>query len=401
MSWQATAPRFPTFGSMPRAGRTLPLSRHGSPAPFSDGAKALIAAADRLDDRPLWVPLWGGANTLAQALVQVRATRSPAALTAFVAKLRVYSISDQDDAGPWIRREFPGLFYIVKPSSPDGSEYASATWTGIAGDRFYRNGEGADFTTVTNEWLDAKIRSKGPLGARYPRYMFIMEGDTPSILGLIPNGLQSGDHPNWGGWGGRYILRTPYGETRPIWSQGGDAFPRVTSADDVDGHVSDQASIWRWRTAFQHDFAARMDWAVKPFRDANHPPVAIVNGDQGIEPIRIDAVVGQPIALDASASRDPDGNRLRFEWLDYAEAGFGDKLPLGAITVGQPYSVRPEVVATATCRPQWLGSPSCKEGAAHLVLAVTDDGMPSLTRYRRVIVTIRSASTGVAPNKQP
>ncbi len=151
---------------------------------LSDGAKALIAAADKADGRPLWVSLWGGANTLAQALIHVRATRNAEALKAFVSKLRVYSISDQDDAGPWIRREFPELFYIVKPSPPDGAEYASATWTGISGDRFYRNGHGADFTTVTNEWLDANIRSKGPLGKAYPKYMFIMEGDTPAFLGL-------------------------------------------------------------------------------------------------------------------------------------------------------------------------------------------------------------------------
>jgi len=42
-----------------------------------------------------------------------------------VAKLRVYSISDQDDAGPWMRREFPGLHYIGLPSTPDGDQYYS------------------------------------------------------------------------------------------------------------------------------------------------------------------------------------------------------------------------------------------------------------------------------------
>ena len=73
----------------------------------------IISAADRADPRPLWVPAWGGTNTLAQALLHVRATRTPAQLDAFVSKLRVYTISDQDDAGPWIRREFPTLHYIA------------------------------------------------------------------------------------------------------------------------------------------------------------------------------------------------------------------------------------------------------------------------------------------------
>jgi hypothetical protein len=357
-------------------------------APLSDGAKALIAAADRPDPRPLWVPVWGGANTLAQALAHVRASRSPEELARFVAKLRVYSISDQDDAGPWIRREFPGLFYIVKPSPPDSAEYGTATWTGIAGDVFYRNGKGADFTTVTNEWLDTHIRSKGPLGKRYPEYLYIMEGDTPSFLGLIPNGLQTGEHPNWGGWGGRYILRTPYGETRPIWTQGGDPAPRVDSRDAIDGYVSDQATIWRWRSAFQHDFAARMDWTIKPYRAANHPPVVRVNGTGGSEPLRMEASVGQTVHLDASATTDPDGNGLTYRWFHYAEAGFGDK-PLGAVTIAEPEAARTSVTPTAPCRPPWRGEARCSEGVAHLILAVTDDGSPALTRYRRIILTIR------------
>ncbi len=103
-------------------------------------------------------------------------------------KLRVSSISDQDDAGPWIRREFPQLFYIVTPSNPDGGNYAYATWTGISGDLYYRNGGGADTSVATNARLDAHIRSQGALGKLYPRFAFILEGDTPSFLNLIDKG---------------------------------------------------------------------------------------------------------------------------------------------------------------------------------------------------------------------
>ena len=121
----------------------------------SPGAELIIRAADRADPRPLWVTAWGGANTLAQALTQVRATRTPAELERFVSKLRVYAISDQDDAGPWLRREFPTLHFINIPSTQDGAEYYLATWTGISGDRFYRNAPGADFTTFSDAWIDA------------------------------------------------------------------------------------------------------------------------------------------------------------------------------------------------------------------------------------------------------
>ena len=67
---------------------------------MSEGAQAIIRSGDRIDPRPLWISVWGGVNTLAQALLSVRATRTPADLEAFISKLRVYSISDQDDAGP-------------------------------------------------------------------------------------------------------------------------------------------------------------------------------------------------------------------------------------------------------------------------------------------------------------
>ena len=142
-----------------------------------------------------------------------------------VSKLRVYAISDQDDAGPWIRREFPGLRYVATPSTQDGEEYYFATWTGISGDRFYRNAPGADFTTFTDEWVNANVRSKGPLGALYPFPCCIHEGDTPTFLGLIDNGLASAMSPAYGGWGGRYVWRQPSGETRPFWTQGGDSYP--------------------------------------------------------------------------------------------------------------------------------------------------------------------------------
>ena len=153
-----------------------------------------------------------------------------------------------------------------------------ATWTGISGDRFYRNADGADFTTFTDDWVNANIRSKGPLGKVYITPCCIHEGDTPSFLGLINNGLASAMSPAYGGWGGRYVWRQYYGESRPSWTQGGDAYPGKDSSRDtvigVDGkpHTSDQATIWRWRTAFQHDFAARMDWTRERRRTRESQP---------------------------------------------------------------------------------------------------------------------------------
>ena len=104
-------PGFPSADSLKAVVVVGPARlRHGGRGArqMSAGAELIIQAAEKADARPLWVLAWGGTNTLAQALLQARATKTPAELDALVAKLRVYSISDQDDAGPWIRREFPG-----------------------------------------------------------------------------------------------------------------------------------------------------------------------------------------------------------------------------------------------------------------------------------------------------
>ena len=373
----------------------------GKSGKSSEGSKAIVEAVEREDGRPLWICLWGGENTLAQALMDLRAGHNEAEVKQLVGRLRVSAISDQDDAGPWIRKEFPELFWVGMPSTPTSGEYASATWTGISGDAYYRNGEGADFSTVTNEWLEEHIR-KGPLGKLYPRFLFIMEGDTPSYLGLIDNGLNAFRRPDWGGWGGRYVFRQPYGETHEIWTQGGDEFARVTSQDTVAGldgkeHVSDQATIWRWRTAFQNDFAARMGWTHLDFAHASHEPLAVVNGKAGTGPVEMDVTVGQTVVLDAAGSSNPDlpgpdGRGLHYHWFHYAEAGSADG-NLAALTLADAETAQVKVRVDGACRPMWIPGivPCHGSGTAHIILAVTNEGALPVTSYRRVILHVHPA----------
>jgi len=346
------------------------------PGKESEGSRHIIEVVDRPDDRPVWVSVWGGANCLAQALWDVKNTRTEAELDAFVSRLRVYTISDQDDAGRWIRSTFPSLFYIVTPSSVDHREYYHATWTGISGDRHYQNGPMHKFGLVDNPWLEQNIiKGHGPLGALYPKLEYIMEGDTPSFLGLIDNGLGSAVSPSYGGWGGRYVLYQCYGETRPIWTNVSDGRDTVT-ADNGTTCTSAQATIWRWREAYQHDFAARMDWCVADSREkANHNPVAVLAGDKSKAVAHLTVPPGQAVALDASGSYDPDGDRISFRWFVYKEAG------------SYRGNVDIEKYATAVAQlttPRVDGSQTI-----HVILEVKDNGKPSLFSYRRMIVTVQ------------
>jgi hypothetical protein len=341
----------------------------------SEGSRHIIEVVDRPDKRPVWVTVWGGANCLAQALWDVKYTRSAEELEAFVSKLRVYTISDQDNSGRWMRITFPKLFYIVSPSSVDNMEYYKATWTGISGDRLYRNSPMHKFELVDNPWLQENIiEGHGPLGALYPRLKFIMEGDTPSFLGLINNGLGSPVSPAYGGWGGRYILHQSYAETRPIWTNVRGALDTVV-ADDGKAYTSAQATIWRWREAYQHDFAARMDWCVADaFEKANHNPVAGFQGDKSKAVATMRARSGERVNLRAAGTSDPDGDAVSYHWFVYREAGSFR----GDATIENSNSAEAYFVAPQVDEPKTL----------HVILEVKDDGRPSLYSYRRVIVTV-------------
>ena len=340
----------------------------------SPGSELLLKAAGKRDERPLWVCLWGGANTLAQALTDARDRLPRQELEQLVARLRVYAISDQDDAGPWIRREFPGLFYIVDPSQPDYLNFHTATWSGISGDRHYRNGVYYQFNLVDTPWLEANvIHGHGPLGAAYPAPAYIMEGDTPSFLGLINNGLGWTESPAYGGWGGRYNLYRPSGESRAIWTS--NALSRDT-LHHAPGQtfVANTATLMRWRKHFQHDFAARMDWcATDDYAQANHNPIAVANGDTTRAVIRLHANGRRRIPLHAAGSHDPDGDSLSIRWWIYHEAS----------SCKGAFLSRETGEATEVCLPEG----AAPQGDVHIILQLNDNGTPNLYAYRRIILT--------------
>lgn len=366
--------------SLVKAGSSLYGMKGVGEGKDSEGSEWIIKVIDKQDARPLWITAWGGTNTLAQALWKLRKTRSESEMNAIIAKLRVYTISDQDDAGYWIRNNFKNLFYICSPGS-----YLRSTWGAITGPN-----KGANNEIMSNEWIYKNIQTgHGPLGAVYPDISFGNEGDTPSWLGLIPNGLNDMEHPNYGGWGGRYEFYMPeidlnehtfvpvQKETRPFWTNAEDEFKpyvhqkwRAEITQDTVTYKDNLVTLWRWREDFQNDFAARMDWCVKPFNEANHAPVVKLNHKDNIT-----VKSGEQIVLDATPTTDPDGDGLSFLWFPYKEAGtYKGNLRMGVANIPRfPHIKAPEVE-----KPETI----------HFIVAVTDKGMPRLTRYKRVIVTV-------------
>ncbi len=376
----------------PDAGDLLKLVKQGLPeygmlgvgdGKDSEGSDWIIKVLEEDDERPLWISVWGGVNTLAQALDKIRKTKTKAEAEKLIAKLRVYTISDQDDSGIWIRNSFPDLFYIVSP----GDDYGSATWTGI--NSFV---QGIDNEEISNSWLAHNIQQDhGPLGAAYPDVAWGMEGDTPAYLLLIPNGLNEAEHPEWGGWGGRYEMYKPdfnltkkggsdvpiAPETREIWTNAIDNYTPYIQKEygravgrDTATFTGYKETLWRWRDDFQNDFAARMDWCTKPYQEANHPPVPVLEHSE-----QITVKSGEGFGLDASSSYDPDGDNISFLWFNYPEAGSYKEL----IDVGGAENAHGAFIIAPVVE---------KKETAHFILKVTDKGEPRLSRYKRLIVTI-------------
>nr|XP_036578051.1 uncharacterized protein CTRU02_11840 [Colletotrichum truncatum]KAF6785215.1 hypothetical protein CTRU02_11840 [Colletotrichum truncatum] len=329
--------------------------------PPSRGALDLVEKLCEFPN-PLWVVCWGGTNVIAEALQHIRRTKASTDEAALHARLRVYAISDQDDTGEWIRNTFPEVFYIA--SIHGFGAFDMSTWQGIS-----HPISGGDLSKASKEWLRENIQ-KGPLGNVYPTPMHIMEGDTPTFLYLIQNGLGDPEHPSFGSWGGRY---------RAIKVGSAHYADVVDTIVDVHGteRTDQKATIARWRDHFQNDFATRMSWSLEAnFWDASHHPVPIIDGCCGPQVIRRRVQSGDVIVLDASASYDPDSpldnSGLEFQWYQYHEP-----------TINHPIGAQ----ATPRCKLRPLAPPA--EGDS--MLAYNDAGFTNVALGPKVEITVPDA----------
>jgi hypothetical protein len=315
----------------------------------TDGSNLIIAAVDKGDPRPVWVNLWGGGNTLAQALQKVKSTRTQTQVDQFVSKLRVYDVLGQDDAGAWMTKTFPNLFYI---------RFLSVySWQ------------------PSDSWVATNVQSHGPLGAVYPTKKYALEGDTPSFLYEYPNGLTDPDHVDWGSWGGRC---DPAKKAGVRGMTGGASYneaqydPYSMYSDAAEGG----SSISRWRTAIDNDFQARMEWSTaSTYSGANHHPIAVVNGDTTRAVLQLSASAGSEVTMSADGSSDPDQNSLTYAWSFFKEPSSYT----GTVTISGASSASAKVAV-----PSGAGGRTI-----HVILELHDNGTPNLYAYRRVVINVK------------
>jgi CubicO group peptidase (beta-lactamase class C family)/murein DD-endopeptidase MepM/ murein hydrolase activator NlpD len=339
----------------------------------NDAVNLIIAAVDKEDPRPLWYSDWGtdhgaAVNNLKRALDRVLRERGPEGYVRFKSKLRLSSANAFGDHTTTVAPPFPIWVNTFEPP--------------VEGKRWYHRFSGLTSQAGGFDLRRDVLASHGPLGELYPTNTthWAKEGDTMTFLYLVPTGMNDPNEPLWGSWAGRYGRNETFPGNRYYWANQTDAWNGATSRDNT---------LARWAADLQNDFHARLDWCVKSPQKANHAPHTVVNGLDGKGILRFTARPGDEVPLDAGLSRDPDGDKLTYEWLIYRETG----TYAGEISLANASSSR-----TALHVP---GDAAGK--TIHIVLTVRDGGMPPLAAYRRIVVQVSSepASRTIQPSAAP
>ena len=344
----------------------------------TEGAELIVKVLlNDKDPRPVWIQAWGGCNTISRALKIIQEDY-PDRMEEAARKMRLFLIWEQDET--YQEYIYPNWSHFkITTIISDQFDCIAYIWPKVLPEDVKVYFEA--------KWMTGNIiKGHGPLCDVYENNngAFNAEGDTPSFLHCIPNGLRSMESPGNGGWGGRYIpvqnnvWMDPFPDStykRPVgqlsihnsWSK---KMENDTADDKREIRSTYFKPIWRWLKDVQNDFAARADWCIKDYASAYHHPVVRLKNT----PLDIKAKPGTRIKLNASETKDPDGDALYFKWWHYREAGTytGSTLP-ESNTAKTIITIPKDALAGDTI---------------HMICEVSDTGTPALTRYQRVIITV-------------
>lgn len=328
---------------------------------------------DEREDR-LLLQAWGGVNTIAAALRSIEdeyrdTDQWEEIYNKVCGKIVIVNDLDQDDT-------VTGYLFDHWPNVAVLMTYAQYVAMAYPWDRphFVPASYEAYYSA---EWMAENIQGKGALADRYYENLdqsdgaFLSEGDTPCYFYGLDVGLRSFEDPTFGGWGGRYarVYNTANGyDTAGIpWSGSKRIYGFFVATGD-DGDYA--KALYRWIPAFQSDWAARMNWCVASYEEANHEPVVQV--EEGID---ISALRGETVTLTAR-TYDPDGDAVSVKFWQYGAADtYGGAVELVPGEGAQVSLTVPEDAKTGD--------------TIHVIVeAQDDDEATPITRYQRAIITV-------------
>jgi len=342
-----------------------------------------------MDDEPgpVYLQAWGGTNTIARALKSIEdqykgSSEWDKVYKKISEKAVLYLILDQDATyKKYVVLNWPDVRVIYNSSQFGSLAY---WWYRVVPEelRVYMDSKWFSENILFNHgpllesyftWGDGRQVAGDPEhthgdsleAARQGRdkYDFLSEGDSPAYFYLLNFGLRSTENPSYGGLGGRFVQS----ETLPSrWENGRN----VADFNPFTGKPESSYPQVRWIKTLQNDFAVRANWCVKEYSEVNHAPVVRLKC-----PADMTVKSGEIIKLKGTAI-DHDGDLLSYSWWQYREAGTFDD----SVNIENPTGKTASVVIPGGAEPGQT---------IHMILQVTDDGEPTLTRYQRVIITVK------------
>ena len=370
-------------------------------SPGSDLIKSLM-----LDDKPgpLFITAWGGQSTIARALKSIQeqyehTTDWDQIKEKVSHKVVLLPSGDQDDT----------YALYIKPNWPD-MEYRQFSRGPNYGYGAQLGAKQEDSIYLTASWMKQNVSDRGPFGALYrvwgdgkqmvqgdkmdyfgiaghtndelkkmgyvvwlpiqQKGSWLGEGDDFTFMNMLGNGLRAYEIGSFGGWGGR---ETGNKEAVNFSMSDTSANAIATALSTANNQANQKGKEVTYPNFFpqaQRDFAARLKWSVTPkYAGANHEPVVKIEG-----PLNVLASAGEKIRLNGAVS-DPDGDAVSVKWWQFGVGSYPNE-----VTISNPASAQTQILIPRDAVPGQT---------IHLILEASDNGTPTLTRYQRVIITVR------------
>ena len=355
------------------------------------------------DERPLYIQVWGGMNTIARALMDIEAEYAgtdawDAIHEKVTRKVIITACGEQDPAyREYVAEVWPGIqfiktlqmesyaypwFKMPECESKDtlkaafmkneildsGSALAGGYNTWLDGCSYPGERDSDQFGT--NKELAENLRFGNGAEQAAP-YDFLSEGDSPTFFPFFDFGFRTLEDFRYGGLAGRYYKEescNSKGEALNLWNVCRDAF---TGNDGVTRNVE---SMWPYVADIQRDFAARARWAgADSFENGEHRPSLRIE-----EGLILSAAAGSKIVLHAETS-SPDGAEVSVSFRIYEEAS-------------APCAKKAVIDADGGKAVVTIPEEACPGDQIHVISKAQADGHHRLTYYQQVIITVSSDS---------